>query len=84
MILAKRSPKIEKYKIKEEGDRKCEERRRKVGKDEQKEKKEEQKGKEGKRKRRIIKLDPMDIKIRYLVILNTRSLLMVSDKNSNS
>ena len=33
---------------------------------------------------RSIKLDSIDIKFRYLVLLNTRNLLMVSDKNFNS
>ena len=33
---------------------------------------------------RSIKLDPIDIKFRYLVLLNTKNLLMVSNKNFNS
>ena len=33
---------------------------------------------------RSIKLDSIDIKFRYLVLLNTRNLLMVFDKNFNS
>ena len=32
---------------------------------------------------RSIKLDPIDIKFRYLVLLNTRNHFMISDKNFN-
>ena len=54
--------------------------------------KEKEKGREENKRRggeildtyRSIKLDSIDIKFRYLVLLNTRNLLVVSDKNFNS
>ena len=53
------------------------------GKDEHKEKREEQKGGDKLDTDQSIKLDLMNIKFRYLDLLNTINLPMVLDKNFN-
>ena len=60
------------------------ERKREKGEKKRREEEEWRRGGEKLDTDRSIKLDPMDIKFRYLVLLNTRNLPMVFDKNFNS